>query len=100
MAKAKGSAKSGGRAAGTPNKATVEFRQTVTALLENNAQNVSIWLDRVAEGHGETKPAPDKALELLARLAEFAAPKLARTEITGSNGGPVVIAASKLDEQL
>lgn len=79
-------AKTGGRVAGTPNKATKEFRDTVTALLEKNADNVGIWLEKVANGHGEVKPAPEKALDLLARLAEFAAPKLARTEHTGKDG--------------
>ena len=29
--------KTGGRQAGTPNKATTEFRQTITSLLEKNA---------------------------------------------------------------
>lgn len=90
MAKAKGSAKVGGRVAGTPNKATVEFRETVTALLLNNAANVELWLARVANGGGDVKPDPGKALDLLARLAEFAAPKLNRTEHTGvPDGAPI-----------
>jgi hypothetical protein len=79
-------AKTGGRMAGTPNKATKEFRDTVSALLEKNAENVGKWLKKVAEGHGDVKPAPEKALDLLAKLAEFAAPKLARTEHTGKDG--------------
>ena len=90
MAKAKGSAKVGGRVAGTPNKATVEFRETVTKLLSDNAANVGLWLTQVAEGHGENKPDPGKALDLMAKLAEYAAPKLNRTEHTGAGGGPVV----------
>jgi len=79
----------GGRAKGTPNKATVEFRQTVTSLLENNAHNVSKWLGQVAEGMPEhdTKPDPYKALDMLAKLAEYATPKLARQEHVGENGG-------------
>jgi hypothetical protein len=83
--------KAGGRVAGTPNKATKEFRDTVTALLSDNAQNVAKWLALVAEGDpaNEIKPAPEKALDLLAKLAEFAAPKLARTEITGADGGAI-----------
>lgn len=62
----------------------------MSALLEKNAQNVGIWLERVANGHGEVKPAPEKALDLLAKLAEFAAPKLARNEVTGKDGGDVI----------
>ncbi len=80
--------KTGGRIAGTPNKSTQEFRQTITDLLEDNAENVKLWLTQVANGHGEVKPNPAKALEVLASLAEYAAPKLARTEHTGANGGP------------
>ena len=87
MAKPKGSAKIGGRVAGTPNKATVEFRATVTALLSDNAPNVAVWLGQVAEGHGDAKPDPGRALDLLAKLAEYAAPKLNRTEHTGKDGG-------------
>jgi len=88
MPKAKGSPKTGGRVAGTPNKATVEFRQTVTRLLEENASNVGKWLAQVAEGHGEEPPDPAKALDLLSKLAEYAAPKLARTEVAGDPNQP------------
>jgi len=70
----------GGRSKGTPNKATREFRETVRLLLEKNAQNVSKWLDAVA------KKDPAKALDLVTRLAEYAAPKLGRTELTGKDG--------------
>lgn len=93
--------KTGGRTAGTPNKATTEFRQTVTALLEKNSANVDLWLQKVATGDGDpTKADPGKALDLLAKLAEFAAPKLARHELTGDGGGPVVVQAGPLDERL
>jgi len=88
MPKAKGSPKTGGRRPGTLNKATVEFRETVTRLLESNAANVGIWLQQVAEGHGDLEPDPGKALDLLAKLAEFAAPKLARTEVAGDPNQP------------
>lgn len=77
-----------GRPAG-PNKSTREFRDTVTRVLEGNADNVGLWLTRVAEGDENTKPDPAKALDLIAKLAEFASPKLARTEMTGLGGGPV-----------
>jgi len=93
--------KTGGRTKGTPNKATAEFRDTVTKLLSDNAENVATWLAEVATGGSDpSKADPGKALDLLAKLAEFAAPKLARTEVTGAGGGPVVIAASPTDERL
>lgn len=74
-----------------PNKVTVEFRETVRKLLEDNSENVGRWLTLVAEGDGteQGKPDPAKALDLLAKLAEFAAPKLNRTEHVGEGGGPV-----------
>jgi hypothetical protein len=80
-----------GRPKGVPNKVTTEFRETVRQLLEDNAENVSRWLTLVAEGDGTDRGSPDpaKALDLLAKLAEFAAPKLGRTEHVGEGGGPV-----------
>lgn len=80
-----------GRPKGLPNKATQEFRATVQALLDDNRDNVAKWLKLVAEGdlEADVKADPSKALEHIARLAEFAAPKLARTEHTGEDGGAV-----------
>lgn len=77
-----GTPKTGGRQPGTPNKATREFRETVRLVLERNADNVDRWLTLVAEGDGtdSSKPDPAKALDLLTKLAEFAAPKLSRVE--------------------
>lgn len=83
--------KTGGRAAGTPNKATTEFRQTVTALLDKNASNVDLWLQQVATGFGDVKPDPGKALDLLAKLAEFGAPKLSRAELVGDDENPLQV---------
>ena len=78
-----------GRPKGVPNKVTTEFRETVRKLLDDNADNVGTWITQVAEGHGENKADPAKALDLLAKLAEFAAPKLGRVEHTGKDGGPM-----------
>lgn len=80
-----GTPKTGGRKKGVPNKVNAEFRETVRRLLEENSENVSRWLALVAEGDGTDtgKPDPAKALDLLAKLAEFAAPKLGRIEHTG-----------------
>lgn len=78
-----------GRKAGVPNKVTQEFRETIRQLLENNAENVNIWLTQVAIGDDDNKADPKSALDLLAKLAEFAAPKLARTEHVGENQGPI-----------
>lgn len=77
--------KTGGRQKGTPNKSTIEFRDTIRQLLERNADNVSIWLDQVAQDD------PNKALEHIARLAEFAAPKMSRAEVVGDSENPVQV---------
>ncbi len=79
-----------GRPAGSVNKATKTFRETINTLLEGNAENVSIWLDQVATGNGDPDKAdPAKALDLLAKLAEFAAPKLSRAEVAGDPDAPL-----------
>lgn len=78
-----------GKPKGATNKVTREFKATVKRLLEDNADNMGIWLRQVAEGSKEVKADPGKALDLLARLAEYAAPKLGRVEHTGEDGGPI-----------
>ena len=82
-----------GRPKGLPNKATVEFKAAVNNLLNFAAPEMVGWLKSVADGLPEhdIKPNPEKALDLTAKLAEYAAPKLARTEVTGPEGGPVQI---------
>ena len=82
-----------GRPPGSVNKATKTFRDTVSRLLEDNAENVSKWLTEVAEGsvEKELRADPKAALTLLAQMAEYATPKLNRTEVTGDGGGPVEI---------
>jgi hypothetical protein len=85
----KGHLKAGGRAKGTPNKTTQEFRETIRQLLDDNRENVSLWLAQVAEGTQEVvdgavigePPNPGKALDLLAKLAEYGAPKITRAEV-------------------
>jgi hypothetical protein len=80
-----------GRKPGVPNKATTEFRETVRRLLEDNSENFGRWLTQVAEGDGTDngKPDPAKALDLIAKLAEFAAPKLGRVEHVGDDQQPM-----------
>ncbi len=79
-----------GRPKGAVNKATKQFRDTVNALLEGNAENVSEWLHTVAYGDGDQlKPDPKGALDILSKLAEFATPKLARQEHVGEGGGDI-----------
>jgi hypothetical protein len=67
-----------GRPKGSPNKATREFKETVSKLLDANTVNMSLWLARVG------KKDPAKALDLMSKLAEYAVPKLSRSENTNN----------------
>ena len=69
-----------GRPAGKPNKVTIEFREAVNRLLEYAAPNMVNWLQQIADTD------PTKALDHVHKLAEYAHPKLARTELTGKDG--------------
>lgn len=74
-----------GRPAGVPNKVTLDFKQAIVNLLEFAAPQMVDWLGKVS------KDDPSKALDLINKLADYAFPKLGRTEHTGQNGGPVQI---------
>jgi hypothetical protein len=79
-----------GRPKGVPNKATSTVREAIANLLERNGENMDAWLQMVAYGDEslKVKAQPDRALEIMAKLSEYHIPKLARTEVTGENGGP------------
>lgn len=84
--KAKGSPKTGGRQAGTPNKATGAARLAFAQFVDNNADKLQQWLDDIAT---DEKLGPKVAFECLMQVAEFHVPKLARTEHVGENSGPI-----------
>jgi hypothetical protein len=96
-----------GRVKGVPNKVTQEFRVTVQRLLDDNRENVALWLRQVAEGTPDKlnakgqvimagRPAdPAGALTRLGHLADFAAPKLSRQEQVGEGGGPLTVVIRK-----
>ena len=89
-----------GRPAGSVNKATKTFRDTINTLLEGNAENVSIWLEQVATGGSDPDKAdPAKALDLLAKLAEYAAPKLSRAEHVGDGGGALTVVIKRYSDE-
>lgn len=69
-----------GRPKGTKNKNTKIVRQAFQQLTEDNLDNMTIWLSQVASED------PSKALDIMLRLSEYIIPKLARTEVTGSEG--------------
>ena len=71
-----------GRPKGAVNKSTAIVREAIANLLERNAPNMDRWLNEVAQED------PYKALDLMNKLSEYHIPKLARTEVTGADGGP------------
>jgi hypothetical protein len=82
-----------GRPKGIPNKSTTIVREAIANLLERNSEKMDEWLQLVAYGDSElgVKPQPDKALDIMQKMAEYHIPKLARTEITGKDDGPISI---------
>ena len=85
-----------------PGKATQDARQAIALFVDGNAHRLTGWLDAVANGDvaNDIKPNPAKAFEMFQSVVEYHIPKLARTELTGDGGGPVVIAASTIDARL
>jgi hypothetical protein len=79
-----------GRPPGIPNKSTAIVREAIATLLERNSEKMDEWLQLVAYGDSElgVKPQPDKALDIMQKMAEYHIPKLSRTEVTGEDGGP------------
>jgi hypothetical protein len=97
--------KTGGRVAGTPNKATFEARQAIGAFVDGNAHRLTEWLDKVADGvKGEVQnkdgeivevyvvpPNPAKAFDMFQSVVEYHVPKLGRMEVMGNDEKPVVV---------
>jgi hypothetical protein len=100
-----------GRLPGVPNKATADARAAIAKFVDGNAHRLQKWLDEVAEGKPAldadgnqiynddgmpvwiVPPNPEKAHNMFQSVIEYHVPKLARSEMTGANGGPISIAA-------
>ena len=63
-----------GRPAGALNKSTTKIREAFQKLIEDNLENMTIWLSDVAAED------PKAALDILNKMAEYTTPKLARVE--------------------
>jgi len=72
-----------GRPKGLPNKTTVAAREAIARFVDGNADRLQGWLDEIAADQG-----PAAAFKCFADLLEYHVPKLARTEVTGADGGP------------
>lgn len=80
-----------GRPPGSLNKATGDFRESVKKLLDDCGPELFTWVQRVAEKN------PQRAVDCLAALAEYATPKLSRVTHTGDTDAPVLFYQVKDD---
>lgn len=64
-----------GKPAGVPNKATGRAREAIAQFVNDNADRLVGWLDRIAEDN------PKAAFECYMSVVEYHIPKLARSEI-------------------
>ena len=98
--------KTGGRQAGTPNKATSAAREAIAQFVDGNAHRLTEWLDQVADGvkvekedpeTGEVTteyvvpPNPAKAFDMFQSVVEYHIPKLARQELVGDPNKPLEV---------
>lgn len=63
-----------GKPKGATNKTTNKIREAFQKLIEDNLENMTVWLSDVAEED------PKAALDIISKLGEYTTPKLARVE--------------------
>jgi len=84
-----------GRKKGVPNKATLQARQAIAIFVDGNSDRLQGWLDEIAAEKGA-----EAAFKCFVDLLEYHVPKLARTEITGKDGGNLVVKLGSVDAGL
>jgi hypothetical protein len=72
----KGCVKTGGRAPGTPNRATANAREAIAHFVDANVDRLQGWLDQIAKKDG-----PRAAWDCFWGSVEYHVPKLQRTEL-------------------
>ena len=77
---AKGMKTGGGSRQGKPNKTTQDVRAAIATFASANVGEMSSWLKQIDD--------PAKKLDLFLRAIEYHVPKLARSEVSGPDGGP------------
>ncbi len=81
---ASGKKTGGGSRKGVPNKSTALAREAIATFVDGNTHKLDAWLDAIA-----AKDGPKAAFQCLASVLEYHVPKLARSEITGEDGGAI-----------
>lgn len=84
-----------GRPKGVPNRATAIAKEAIARFVDGNAERLQQWLDEIYETDG-----PRAAFNCVVDLIEYHVPKLSRAEVTGLNGGAIVVQAQPKDEAL
>lgn len=118
MAKPKGSPKTGGRLAGTPNRRTVEVLETLRAAGFSAEMPFLYWArvlraglaprtakaEKFLIGHDESgapiwdRPSPAMMQDAARELAAYTAPKLKAIELSGANGEPLEVRLLNLEQ--
>ena len=84
-----------GRPKGRVDNKTLNAREAIARFVDGNAERCQEWLDQIAEADG-----PLKAFQCYADLLEYHIPKLARTELTGKDGGAIIVQSGPGDDEL
>lgn len=69
----------GGSRKGVPNKATLNAREAIARLVDENAPRMQEWLDAIAAEQG-----PLLAWKCMTDVIEYHIPKLSRSELAGT----------------
>jgi len=80
---------SGGRPKGTKNKSTEAARAAIASFVDGNSDRLQSWLDEIYQEGGAKE-----AFKAFSDLLEYHVPKLARTEVTGQDEGPIELSIS------
>lgn len=72
------------RPKGSLNKSTGLAREAIARFVDGNAGRLAGWLDQIAEDD------PKAAFQCFMDVVEYHVPKLARTELTGTDGADLV----------
>lgn len=67
-----------GRPKGSGNKVTTEIREAYQKFVEDNIDQFHLWLAQIED--------PARKFDIVIKMSEYFIPKLARQELTGSNG--------------